>query len=119
MRAQAGEDAAAAHLASLGYRILERNFRIGHDEADLVALTPQGSAAIVEVKTRCGDWHGEDRVDSTKRHRLLRLAAALAQDERFLTRLFQFDVVSVQLDDALSPTVHHFPHAFDASGTPF
>ena len=36
----AAEDAAAAHLAGLGWQVLARNLRVGRDELDIVALEP-------------------------------------------------------------------------------
>lgn len=112
--ARAGEEAAAGHLSALGYRVIERNLRIGHDEADLLALTPQGAVAVVEVKARRGRWHPEDRVDATKRANLVRLATALACRAEFRDRLFQFDVVAVSVLPDGEPEVLHWPHAFDA-----
>lgn len=114
-----GEDAAARHLASAGYRILERNLRVGDDEADIVALTPDGAVAVVEVKSRSGPWHPEDRVDHVKRARLVRLAAALAASAPFRDRLFQFDVVAVNLGAGGGEHVEHWPRAFDAGGAPW
>ena len=113
-----GEAAAAAHLAGLCYRILERNLRVGVDEADIVALTPAGAVAVVEVKARNGRWHPEDRVDRVKRSNLVRLAATLAQRPEHRGRMFQFDVVAVSVLDGAAE-VTHWPHAFDASGTPW
>jgi putative endonuclease len=116
--ARLGEDAAALHLAGRGYAVLERNLRIGDDEADIVAIAPGGAVAVVEVKARRGPWHPEDRVDAVKRANLLRLAAVLADRPAFRGRLFQFDVVAVTVTDE-GTGVAHWPHAFDASGTPW
>jgi putative endonuclease len=117
--ARAGEDAAARHLADRGYVILQRNLTVGDDEADLLALTPGGSVAVVEVKTRTGPWHPEDRVDAVKRARLVRLAAALSARDGFRERLFQFDVVAVSMPPGMPPAVTHWPHAFDAGNAPW
>lgn len=114
-----GEAAAAAHLASHGYRVIERNLRIGDDEADIVALAPDGAVAVVEVKTRRGAWNPEDRVDHVKQGNLVRLAATLAERPEFRERLFQFDVVAVSVDASGGTSVLHWPHAFDASGSPW
>jgi putative endonuclease len=113
-----GEAAAAAHLSELGYRVLERNLRVGDDEADIVAVTPTGAVAVIEVKARRGRWHPEDRVDRVKRGNLVRLAATLAERPELRERLFQFDVVAVSVLDSGTEVVH-WPHAFDASGTPW
>ena len=117
--ARAGEDAAARYLADRGYVILERNLTVGDDEADLLALTPGGSVAVVEVKARAGPWHPEDRVDSVTRARRGRLAAALSARDGFRERLFQFDVVAVSMPPGLPAAVTHWPHAFDAGNAPW
>lgn len=114
--ARRGEDAAALHLERAGYRILARNVRAGGVEADLVAEAPGGAIAVVEVKARRGPFHAEERVGAAKRARLVRFAEALAARRGFEDRLFQFDVVAVELRDGLPPRVEHWPHAFDADG---
>lgn len=114
-----GEDVAADHLQAAGYRIIARNLRVGADEADIVALTPHGAVAVVEVKSRAGPWAPEERVDRGKRGRLVRLAAALSGREEFRDRLFQFDVVAVNVDRDGGEAVEHWPHAFDAGNAPW
>ena len=116
--ARLGEDAAARHLAGLGFAVLERNIRVGDDEADMIALAPCGAVVVVEVKARRGHWHPEERVDAVKRRNLLRLAATLAERPPFRGRLFRFDVVAVTAG-AAGTKVLHWPHAFDASGSPW
>jgi putative endonuclease len=46
-----GEDVAVAYLERNGYRILSRNYRVGHKELDVVA-TRDDLTIFVEVKTR-------------------------------------------------------------------
>ena len=116
--ARLGEDAAARHLTGLGFAVLERNLRIGDDEADILAVAPCGAVAVVEVKARRGPWHPEERVDAVKRGNLLRLAAALSGRPAFRGRLFRFDVVAVSVTGA-GTEVLHWPHAFDATGSPW
>ena len=48
---QIGENAAVKYLESQGYVILDRNWRCGHLELDIVALDGE-FLAIIEVKTR-------------------------------------------------------------------
>lgn len=47
-----GEAIAALFLESLGYRILERGWRTGRLEVDILALSPDGVLHVVEVKSR-------------------------------------------------------------------
>ncbi|MFQ5876506.1 MAG: YraN family protein [Acidobacteriota bacterium] len=94
---RAGEEAAAAHLAALGFRILARRFRTHAGEIDLVA-EEGGTLVFVEVKSRsslaCG--RPAEAVDRRKRDRLLRAAGIyLASVGRSRPRSCRFDVVEV------------------------
>jgi putative endonuclease len=112
----AGEHAAEASLAAAGYRIIARNVRAGGVEVDLLAETPGGAIAVIEVKSRRGPFHAEERVGADKRARLVRFAEALSARQGFRDRLFQFDVVAVELREGAPPRIEHWPHAFDADG---
>jgi putative endonuclease len=64
----AGEELAAEHLRSLGYQVVDRNFRCRRGEIDLVCR--RGSeVALVEVKTRAGASRGApvEALDERKR----------------------------------------------------
>jgi putative endonuclease len=65
---RAGEELAAEHLATLGYQVLDRNFRCRRGEIDLVCRH-RGEVSLVEVKTRVGAGHGTpfEAVDERKR----------------------------------------------------
>ena len=110
-----GERYAARWLERRGYMILERNLTVGRDEADLLALAPDGSIVIVEVKTRAnpGTWP-ETAIDLRKRRRLARLATRLGARRGYDPRAIRFDVVAVSWPAGGLPTVRHFPHAFEA-----
>ncbi len=109
-----GEDVAARHLRRAGYRILHRNLRLRRDEADIVALAPDGATVvIVEVKTRAGDFAApEVNVDGRKRRNLRRLAMRLRTMPAFAGRPVRFDVVAVRLRDDASPVIRHYVGAF-------
>ena len=49
-----GERWAAAYLQSLGYRVLEANYRSRHREIDLI-VEKEGILVFVEVKTRASN----------------------------------------------------------------
>ena len=52
---KAGEDAAAAYLEEAGYRIIERNVRLGKYEIDIIAEDRLRQMLVfVEVKSRTG-----------------------------------------------------------------
>lgn len=54
---RAGEDAAARFLTELGYVVLDRNWRCGLGEIDIVA-SDGTSLVVCEVKTRGGSVYG-------------------------------------------------------------
>ena len=55
-----GEDLAEKYLLSLGYKILEKNFRKRYTEIDIVAIDKR-VLVFIEVKTRIGDKFGNPR----------------------------------------------------------
>lgn len=91
-----GEAAAARHLESLGYRILDRRFRTRAGEIDLVA-EEAGTLVFVEVKSRSGLGFGRpaEAVDRRKRARLARAASVYLAQRRLLERACRFDVLEV------------------------
>lgn len=115
-----GEELAARHLQSLGYRIVERGYRRPSGEIDLVALDGR-TIVFVEVKTRSSAGRGTPAaaVDRKKQVRLTRAAAVYLKRRRLLDQPARFDVVSVvwTSDDA-EPEVRHIRSAFEAVGSP-
>lgn len=94
-----GEDLAAARVADLGWRILDRNWRTRYGELDIVAADGR-TLVIVEVKTRASRTFTDPlgAVTPDKLRRMRRLAQQwLAQQDAFW-EVVRFDVVSVQLD---------------------
>ena len=75
---RAGEQAAVSYLEGCGFRILDRNWRSGDGEIDIVAVE-RHTLVVCEVKTRSGTRFGTplDAVGRAKRARLRRLAATL------------------------------------------
>ncbi len=111
-----GEQLAAKWMKKRGFKILERNYHKGHDEADLIALDPDGhTIIIVEVKTRSTDHHAPElSITPTKQYRLVRLAAKLQHEQRFQGCGFRFDAVAITWPHGKKPILRHFPGAFDA-----
>lgn len=113
-----GETAAAQALKRAGYRILERNRRLGRFEVDIIAA--QGDTIVfVEVKTRMSSddpFAPEDNVGYTKRQHLRQAARHYQFEERNLEgRYFRFDIVSVVYPEgARKPKVEILENAFGA-----
>ncbi len=111
-----GERLAARYLKQKGYRVVERNLRVGKDEADLVMMAPSDAAVvIVEVKTRRGSERAPElAVDRLKQHRLTRLAANLKKRPEFRDVPLRFDVITVNETNS-GAEIRHFESAFDAT----
>lgn len=113
-----GEDVAVAFLEAKGYRVLDRNYRFGREEVDVVAFQPTpaddgGVIVFVEVKARSGLGYGrpEAAVDASKQRAILRVAEAYLHERRLIPSPTRFDVVAV-LFGAGEPEVEHFENAF-------
>jgi putative endonuclease len=96
-----GERAAARHLASIGWRIVDRNVRPCRSdrrcEIDLIARRPDGGIVFVEVKTHARRTPRDSRlarIDSRKRRNLLRACACWVMGKKWRGN-FRFDVVQV------------------------
>jgi putative endonuclease len=102
-----GEKRAANYLQAHGYEIIERNWRCGAGEIDLVAREGEW-LAFVEVRTRRGRGFGlpEESITSGKRARLIELAQTYIQAHPELDCDWRIDVVAVELRHMSRPRIH-------------
>ena len=63
-----GEELAADYLQRKGYTIVERDWKSGHRDIDIIAYDENGTLVFIEVKTRRNRLFGEpeDAVDYRK-----------------------------------------------------
>jgi putative endonuclease len=111
-----GERIAEAWLTQRGWRILDRRFRSGHRDLDLVAERA-GVVAFVEVKARRGKSFGHpvEAVNWRKQRELSRSAAVWIARFGSEKQVFRFDVVGVLMDE-LGARVRHVENAFNVKG---
>ena len=121
-----GENAAVAYLKKKGYKILERNFRSGHNEIDIIA-SYKTEIVFFEVKTRTLSARNDlpygdplEAVDSPKQKRTLEAASAyLYKSETDL--MPRFDILEVYLKHPQflsgKPTVDRIRQIEDAFGS--
>ena len=106
-----GEDLAADYLQDKGYVIIDRDWKSGHHDLDIVAK--EGDAlVIVEVKTRKSTTFGtpEIFVDIQKQRHLIRAAMCYAKFKN-VTKEIRFDIISV-INSPESQEVNHIENAF-------
>lgn len=113
-----GEQIAVTHLESIGYEIVERNYRCPEGEADIVAYDPAAECIVmVEVKTRRRERfddgvYPEEAVNKKKRRRYRRIAACYVM-QNFPLPSVRFDVIAVTVLPKRLSRVHHIVGAFD------
>lgn len=113
-RAARGEALAAAALEEAGLELLDRNWRAGRRELDLV-VREDAVVAFVEVKTRSpGPQDPLEAIGRAKRRELRRAAGAWIRAHPGVGREFRFDAVSVELLRGGGHRVHHIRDAFFA-----
>jgi putative endonuclease len=109
---QRGEQIATDYLTKKNYKILDRNWRHGRAEIDIVAM--HGAVLIfAEVKTRSNDLfeRPESAVDEKKRRLLTRAAVAYMRKIGHEWAI-RFDIVAVILKEEDVFFVDHFEDAF-------
>ena len=91
-----GENLAANYLEQKGYRILERNFRIGKGEVDIVAKD-EDTLAFIEVKTCTVSNFGEPEtwVTRRKQKQIGKIASGYLQKHDLQDVDCRFDVVAI------------------------
>jgi putative endonuclease len=107
-----GEQQVAEYLAHKGFTILDKNWRHKLGELDLIALSPDGTVAFVEVKTRSSNRFGEplEAITRAKETRLELLARAWRRensDSTMRRRNFRLDYASVLGDGSNDCTIDY------------
>ena len=121
-----GENAAARFLRRHGYKILERNYRAGRNEIDIIAKN-KDFLVFVEVKTRSeGRFPDSDfgipseAVDEGKQRRTIAAAEAYLyknESDGEMGKMIRFDIIEVYLKRSLltrSPAILKIEHIEDA-----
>lgn len=107
-----GEQIALATLKKKGYKIIERNFKCGLGEIDLIAYK-KGRLNFIEVKTRSRQDFGrpEESVSRTKQKRIARIARYYLKQKRIINTPCTFSVISILFKDN-KPQVDILENAF-------
>ena len=109
---QAGEQMACDFLETQGHQILDRNWRTGHLELDIISEAADG-VHFVEVKARTAPVTTTvmDQVNVIKQKRISAAAGQYLNKKHLEGKEVFFDVVSV-LFDGPETVVRYFPQAW-------
>ncbi len=107
-----GERLAEEWLTTRGWTILERRYRAGHRDLDLVIRRGR-TVAFVEVKTRRGEGFGAPAgaVDWRKQRQMARSAQVWLDRHGEWDVEYRFDVIGIVVG-AGGPRVEHLENAF-------
>ena len=111
-----GEDCAVRYLTLQGYDILERNWTCRFGEADIIALDPDGTLCLVEVKTRRSVEAGvpEAAVTPEKQRKYERIALTYLMDADFGDGLpVRFDCIGICVTRNSRAMLRHHKGCFD------
>lgn len=105
-----GEDLAAEHLKKSGYRILQRNWKFGRNEVDIIAENNK-FLVFAEVKTRTDELLvGVADIVNREKQRSIILCADRYINWYNITKESRFDVIIV----IFSGNTHRIDHIEDA-----
>jgi putative endonuclease len=106
-----GESAACDYLIKQGYLILERGWRSGHLELDIIA-TINDLLVVVEVKTRSKQFYADpDDTVSNKKLRQIYEATDRYMEKKSITWEVRYDLITViQEEDRF--IIEHIEDAF-------
>lgn len=110
-----GEEMATEYLQQKGYRIIERDWRSGNRDIDIIAQAPDLSTLVfVEVKTRKNEviMRAADAVNPTKA-RNIALSANNYIKMRHVDGLLRFDIITIVGTNAQNMKLEHIIDAFN------
>ena len=102
-----GEDLAADYLQRKGYTIIERDWKSGKRDLDIIAQ--DGNVIVfVEVKTRRNRLYGEPE-ESVDYHKLQNLQQAISHYLKFkhIRQEIRFDIISIVGTVETDPDIQH------------
>jgi putative endonuclease len=107
-----GETIAIEFLQNKSYNILNRNWRSGNKEIDIVAATGN-MLVFFEVKTRTSyDFGFPEEAVNKKKQLYLKAAAAAYLLKHPSYELIRFDIISILLEGDKAREILHFEEAF-------
>lgn len=102
-----GEQLASEYLVDKGFKIIEKNYRSGKGEIDIITINPVGNYVFFEVKTRRGGGEPEQAVSNKKIQLLLETIEQYKYENKIEDETF-LDILALILYDNEAPKFEHF-----------
>jgi len=103
-----GENLAASFLQRKGYTIIERDWKSGRRDIDIIARDEQGTVVFVEVKTRRNRVFGEpEEAIDYRKMQSLQLAINHYLKYRRINGEVRFDIISIVGTIGTEPEINH------------
>jgi len=108
-----GEDIAVDFLLGKNLKIVERNYRYGHGEIDIIAKDNE-ILVFVEVKTRKNLEFGspESAITRSKQGQIRKIAEAYLFEKNVRDTDCRIDIIAILLKQNLPPEINHIENAF-------
>ena len=112
---QVGEELACRYLTEIGHTVIERNWRSGHLEIDVISISPDG-IHFVEVKARRHSIQAppQENVNAQKQKKIVKAAQSYLRKGKgtgLRNKECMFDVVAVTFRED-TVTTEYFEQAF-------
>lgn len=106
--ARLGEEIASRYLIKKGYKIIDRNFRKGYGEIDIIA-TFQNTLVFVEVKTRTTELYGGaiEAISYSKLRKLTRTCEYYKMLHPKLPQALRIDAILIDLENGEPKNTQH------------
>ena len=103
-----GEDLACDYLTGIGHTILERNWRSGHLEIDIISMDSSG-LHFVEVKSRTAPVSAdpEENVTRDKQRKITDAALKYLKSGHFGDKEVFFDIVAVVFNKDITDITYY------------
>lgn len=110
-----GEDEAVLYLEDQGYTIVDRDWRLGRRDLDILAYTPDGNTlVVVEVKTRTDeDFLQPEEAVTRSKMRNLAIATDAYVRSRHITQEIRFDIIAIVGCNHQVKSLQHLKEAFN------
>src|ERR1035437_10846815 len=106
--ARIGEEIATKYLQKIGYKIVERNFRKGYGEIDIVSVF-NNVLVFVEVKTRTTNLYGGaiEAISYGKLKTLIKTCEYYKMLHPKLPEALRIDAILIDLENNEPKTINH------------